>query len=210
MTAKSIKRRSSAFRESRFQHKAVKSCKTHDYMPAKATLSRISHIGQQLKMQLKPHRSCQCFWAAVCFCRKKLSEILTTFDYNGDSMSSRFSENLVWWYSDSLCQRCAVPLFGFNIWCPLLHSACPWDCRRQQRKKFDKQLCCACFSFSDFRINSSKCAIANSIPRVPLASASVPGVWPIGGLLRKAPPNGAVASPWCGHLAIWAGWSEDR
>ena len=101
---------------------------------------------------------------AVCFCRKKLSEILTTFDYNGDSMSSRFSENLIWWYSDSLCQRCAVPLFGFNIWCPLLHSACPWDCRRQQRKKFDKQLCCACFSFSDFRINLSKCAIANSIP----------------------------------------------
>ena len=90
---------------------------------------------------------------------------LYTFDYNGDSMSSRFSENLIWWYSDSLCQRCAVPLFGFNIWCPLLHSACPGDCRRQQRKKFDKQLCRACFSFSDFRINLSKRAIANSIPR---------------------------------------------
>ena len=63
----------------------------------------------------------------------------------------------------TLC--CAVTLFGFNIWCPLLQSACPWDCRRQQRKKFDKQLCCACFSFSDFRISLSKRAIANSIPR---------------------------------------------
>ena len=63
--------------------------------------------------------------------------------------NSRFSENLVWWYSDSLCQRCAVRLLYLGL-------LAPGTAERQQRQKFNKQLCCAAPAFP-FQTLGSAC-----------------------------------------------------